>query len=149
VYFHSIGVICCSIENNRPDGRPHRRFFDHNTVVPRALADRTKNGQIMRERLDSVFWREIGVEPAASNVAVRRQSRGRGSMVVSNEPARLALLGFGLEWRTGFPIRHVAASSPSLYARRDRQRHHTGVATPSAGRADDSTTSSPRSPRLL
>ena len=121
----------------RSDGRAHRRLgllrAGDDALRPRVpgAARRRGQGHPRRRRRDGRLQR-----------AVRGQPRERRDRRDRDEPARLALLGAGLEGdrlpdREG---RHAARDR--LHARRDPQRHHAARRRPPSSRR--STTSSSR-----
>ena len=112
-------IIICSIENVDPMGV---HTGDSITVAP-ALTLTDKEYQIMRDASIAVL-REIGVETGGSNVqfAVNPDDGPAGRH--RDEPARVALLGAGLEGDR-LPDRQGRGQARGrLHARRDRQRHH-------------------------
>ena len=104
---------------HRPDGRPYRRF-DHRR--PGADADRQGIPDHAR-RLDRGPARDRGRDRRLER-AVRGQSGRRAHGGDRNEPARLALLGFGLEGDRVSDRQGRGQARGRLHARRDRQRHH-------------------------
>ena len=112
-------IIVCSIENIDPMGV---HTGDSITVAP-ALTLTDKEYQIMRDASLAVL-REIGVETGGSNVQFARQSGRRPHGRDRDEPARVALLGAGLQGHR-LPDRQGRRQARGrLHARRDRQRHH-------------------------
>ena len=104
---------------HRPDGRPHRRF-DHR----RAGADADRQGiPDHARRLDRGSARDRGRDRRFER-AVRGQSGRRAHGGDRNEPARLALVGSGLEGDRVSDRQGRGQARGRLYARRDRQRHH-------------------------
>ena len=131
-------IIVCSIENLDPMGI---HTGDSITVAPaQTLTD--KEYQIMRDA-SIACMREIGVDTGGSNVqfAVNPADRPHGRH--RDEPARLALLGAGLEGDRLPDRQGRGASSPSATRSTSSQRHHRRRRRPASSRR--STTSSPRS----
>ena len=123
-------IIVCSIENIDPMGV---HTGDSITVAP-ALTLTDKEYQIMRDASIAVL-REIGVETGGSNVQFAINPAERAHDRDRDEPARVALLGAGLEG-DGLPDRQGRGEARGrLHARRDRQRHH-GRRDPGLLRAD-------------
>ncbi len=123
-------VVICSIENIDPMGV---HTGDSVTVAPaQTLSDELY--QELRDQALKVI-RAVGVETGGSNVqfgvnpARRRDRRHR------DEPARLALLGAGLEGDRLPDREDRRPARGRLHARRDPQRHHQGDA--GLVRADD------------
>jgi carbamoyl-phosphate synthase large subunit len=118
-------IIVCAIENVDPMGV---HTGDSITVAP-ALTLTDKEYQIMRDASLAVL-REIGVETGGSNVSSRSTpmtAHGRHR----DEPARVALLGAGLQG-DGLPDRQGrGAARGRLHAGRDRN-DITGGATPAS-----------------
>ena len=112
-------IIICSIENLDPMGV---HTGDSITVAP-ALTLTDKEYQIMRDASIAVL-REIGVETGGSNVQFARQSGRRPHGRHRDEPARVALLGAGLEGHRLSDRQGRGQARGRLHARRDRQRHH-------------------------
>ena len=112
-------IIVCSIENIDPMGV---HTGDSITVAP-ALTLTDKEYQIMRDASIAVL-REIGVETGGSNVqfAVNPEERPHGRH--RDEPARVALLGAGLQGDRLSDRQSRGETRRRLHARRDRQRHH-------------------------
>jgi carbamoyl-phosphate synthase large subunit len=119
-------IIICSIENVDPMGV---HTGDSITVAP-ALTLTDKEYQIMRNASIAVL-REIGVETGGSNVqfAVNPARWAPGGH--RDEPARLALLGAGLEGHRLPDRQGRGQARRRLHARRARKRHHRG-ATPAS-----------------
>ena len=78
---------------HRPDGRAYRRFGI--TVAP-ALTLTDKEYQLMRNAAIAVL-REIGVDTGGSRTCSSRSIRRRAARHHRDEPARVALVGAGLE----------------------------------------------------
>ena len=103
----------------RSDGRPHRRF-DHRRAGADAdrqgisdHAQREHRGAARNRRRDRRFERPV-----------RGQSEGRAADRDRDEPARVALVGAGVEG-DGLPDRQGRGQAGGrLHARRDHQRHH-------------------------
>ncbi len=85
-------IIICSIENIDPMGV---HTGDSITVAP-ALTLTDKEYQIMRNASIACL-REIGVETGGSNVQFAVNPEGRPPRRHRNEPARVALVGAGIE----------------------------------------------------
>jgi carbamoyl-phosphate synthase large subunit len=115
-------IIICSIENIDPMGV---HTGDSITVAP-ALTLTDKEYQIMRNASIAVL-REIGIETGGSNVqfAVNPPT---AACRHRNEPARVALLGTGLEGH-GLPIAKVAAKLAIGYTLDELANDITGGAT--------------------
>ena len=103
----------------RPDGRAHRRLGHrraaadaHRPPLPAAARPGDRRDP-RRRRRDGRLQR-----------AVRRQSRDRGDPRDRDEPARLALLGAGLQGDRLPDRQDRRAPGRRLSARGDRQRHH-------------------------
>ena len=131
-------IIICSIENLDPMG-VHTGEFDHD----RAGADAHRQGiPDHARRLDRGAARDRGRDRRIER-AVRGQSGGRTPGHHRDEPARVALLGAGVEGNR-LPDRQGRRQARGrLHARRDRQRHHRRARRrPRSSRP--STTSSPR-----
>ena len=112
-------IIVCSIENVDPMGV---HTGDSITVAP-ALTLTDKEFQIMRDASIAVL-REVGVDTGGSNVqfAVNPERRAHGRD--RDEPARVALVGAGVE---GDRLSHRQGrreAGGGLHARRTAQRHH-------------------------
>ena len=131
-------VIICSIENVDPMGV---HTGDSITVAPaQTLTD--VEYQQMR---DSAFKciRRVGVETGGSNVQFAVDPGDRAAGRHRDEPARVALVGAGVEG-DGVPDRQDRRQARRrVHARRDPERHHEGDA--GVVRAGRSTTSSRRS----
>ena len=85
-------VIICSIENMDPMGV---HTGDSITVAPaQTLTDREY--QLMRDASIAIL-REIGVETGGSNVQFAINPRNGEMVVIEMNPARVALLGAGLQ----------------------------------------------------
>ena len=123
-------VIVCSIENVDPMGV---HTGDSVTVAPQqTLTDRLY--QRLRDQAIAVI-RAVGVETGGSNVQFAVNPAHRGDPRDRDEPARVALLGAGLQG-DGLPDREDRrAPGRRLPPRRDRQRHHRRH--PGVLRADD------------
>ena len=123
-------VIICSIENVDPMGV---HTGDSVTVAPaQTLTDPLY--QELRDQAIKVI-RAVGVETGGSNIQFARQPRDRRDRRDRDEPARLALLGAGLEGDR-LPDREDGGEARRrLRARGDPQRHHPGDA--GLLRADD------------
>ena len=131
-------IIVCSIENVDPMGV---HTGDSITVAP-ALTLTDKEYQRMRDASIAVL-REIGVDTGGSNVQFARQPRRRAHGRHRDEPARVALLGAGLEGHR-LPDRQGRRQARGrLHAGRARQRHHPRRRRPASSRP--STTSWSRS----
>ena len=112
-------VIVCSIENFDAMGV---HTGDSITVAPaQTLTDREY--QAMRDASIAIL-REIGVETGGSQRAVRGQPDERPHGRHRDEPARVALLGAGLEGDRLPDRQDRGQARGGLHARRDRQRHH-------------------------
>ena len=112
-------IIICAIENVDPMGV---HTGDSITVAP-ALTLTDKEYQVMRDASLAVL-REIGVETGGSNVQFAVDPCHWAHDRHRDEPARIALLGAGLE---GHRLSHRQGRGQAgrrLHARRDRQRHH-------------------------
>ena len=112
-------VIVCSIENLDPMGV---HTGDSITVAP-AMTLTDREYQAMRDAACAII-REIGVDAGGCNIqfavepARRRDARDR------DEPARVALVGAGVQG-DGLPDRaHRRQARRGLPARRDPERHH-------------------------
>ena len=104
---------------HRSDGRAHRRF-DHR----RSGADADRQGiPDHARRLDRGLARDRGRDRRLER-AVRGQSGRRAHGGDRNEPARLALVGAGLEGDRVSDRQGRGQARRRLHARRDRQRHH-------------------------
>ena len=123
-------VVICSIENVDPMGV---HTGDSVTVAPaQTLTDRLY--QELRDQALRVI-RAVGVETGGSNIQFARRPGERRDRRDRDEPARLALLGAGLEGDR-LPDREDRRQARGrLRARGDRQRHHRGHA--GLVRADD------------
>ena len=123
-------VIICSIENVDPMGV---HTGDSVTVAPaQTLTDPLY--QELRDQAIRVI-RAVGVETGGSNVQFARQPRDRRDRRDRDEPARLALLGAGLEGDRLPDREDRRQARRRLRARGDPQRHHRGHA--GLVRADD------------
>ena len=112
-------IVICSIENFDPMGV---HTGDSITVAPaQTLTDREY--QAMRDAAIDVI-REIGVETGGSNIqfAVDPADRPHGGH--RDEPARVALLGTGVEGHRISDRQDRRQTGRRLHARRDYQRHH-------------------------
>ena len=123
----------------RPDGRAHRRL-DHRR--PGADADRRRVPADARRRVRlhpprRRRDRRLATCSSRSNPDDRRAGRHR------DEPARVALVGAGLEGDRLPDRQDRRQARRRLHARRDPQRHHARRRRPASSRS--STTSSPRS----
>ena len=112
-------IIVCSIENFDPMGV---HTGDSITVAP-ALTLTDKEYQIMRDAALAVL-REIGVETGGSNVQFGVNPADGRMVVIEMNPARLALLGAGLEGHRLSDRQGRSQARGRLHAGRDRQRHH-------------------------
>ena len=112
-------IIICSIENVDPMGI---HTGDSITVAP-ALTLTDKEYQIMRDASIACL-REIGVDTGGSNVQFARRSRRRPHGRHRDEPARVALLGAGVEGDRLPDRQGRGAAGRRLHARRADQRHH-------------------------
>ena len=112
-------IIICSIENLDPMGM-HTGDFDHR----RAGADAHRQGiPDHARRLDRGAARDRRRDRRLER-AVRGQPGGRPAGRHRDEPARVALLGAGVEGDR-LPDRQGRGQARGrLHARRDRQRHH-------------------------
>ncbi len=122
-------VIICSIENFDPMGV---HTGDSITVAPaQTLTD--KEYQLMRDAAIAII-REIGVETGGCNIQFAVEPARRAHGRHRDEPARLALLGPGVEGH-GLPDRQDRRQARRrLHARRDPQRHHAARRRPSSSR---------------
>ena len=112
-------IIICSIENIDPMG-VHTGDFDHR----RAGADPDRQGiPGHARRLDQGSARDRGRDRRLER-AVRHQSGRRADGGDRDEPARLALVGAGLEGDRLSDRQGRGQARRRLHARRDRQRHH-------------------------
>ena len=112
-------IIVCSIENLDPMGV---HTGDSITVAPaQTLTD--KEYQIMRDASIAVL-REIGVDTGGSNVQFAINPAGRAHDRHRDEPARVALLGAGVEGDRLPDRQDRRQARGRLHARRDCQRHH-------------------------
>jgi hypothetical protein len=112
-------IIICSIENFDPMGV---HTGDSITVAPaQTLTDREY--QVMRDAAIAVI-REIGVETGGSNIqfAVNPHDGTHGRH--RDEPARLAVVGAGVESDRLPDRENRRQARRRLYARRDSERHH-------------------------
>ncbi len=119
-------IIVCSIENIDPMGI---HTGDSITVAP-AMTLTDKEFQIMRDASIAVL-REIGVETGGSNVQFAVNPGRRAADRHRDEPARLALVGAGLEG-DGFPIAKIAAKLAIGYTLDELDNDITGGATPAS-----------------
>ena len=132
-------IIVCSIENFDPMGV---HTGDSITVAPaQTLTD--KEYQRLRDASIAVL-RKIGVDTGGSNVQFGINAAGRPRGRDRDEPARVALLGAGVEGDR-LPDRQGRRQAGGRLhagraAQRDHRRRDAGLV-----RADASTTSSPRS----
>ena len=110
------------------------------TVAP-ALTLTDKEYQIMRNASIACL-REIGVDTGGSNVQFAVDPGDRPHGRDRDEPARLALLGAGLEGDRLPDRQGRGAAGGRLHARRAAERHHRRRRRPRSSRR--STTSSPR-----
>ena len=135
---HDNCVVICSIENIDAMGV---HTGDSITVAP-AMTLSDPEYQQMRDASFAVL-RRIGVETGGSNVQFAVDPVDRPPGRHRDEPARVAVLGAGLQGHRVPDRQDRRAAGHRLLAGRDRQRHHArdqgGV------RAHASTTSSPRS----
>ncbi len=116
---HDNAIIICGIENIDPMGV---HTGDSITVAP-ILTLTDKEYQIMRNASIACL-REIGVETGGSNVQFAVDPEGWAARRHRDEPARVALVGAGVEG-DGLPDRQGrGAARGRLHARRDRERHH-------------------------
>ena len=120
-------VIICSIENFDPMGV---HTGDSITVAP-ALTLTDKEYQMMRDASIAVM-REIGVETGGSNVQFAVDPARRPHGRDRDEPARLALLGAGLEGDRLSHRQDRRASSPSATRSTRLANDITGGATPAS-----------------
>ena len=97
-------VVICSIENIDPMGV---HTGDSITVAP-ALTLTDKEYQRMRDTARRII-RRVGVETGGIEHPVRDQSRRRPDGRHRDEPARLAVVGAGVEGDRAFPIAKIAA----------------------------------------
>ena len=122
-------VVVCSIENLDPMGV---HTGDSITVAPaQTLTD--PEYQVLRDLARKVMT-AVGVETGGSNVQFAVDPAHRTHGHHRNEPARLALVGPGLE---GHRLSHRQDRRPGggrLHPRRDRQRHHRCDAAPPSSR---------------
>ncbi len=130
-------VIICSIENVDPMGV---HTGDSVTVAPaQTLTDPLY--QELRDQAIRVI-RAVGVETGGSNVQFAVNPETRRDRRHRDEPARLALLGAGLEGHRVSDREDRRQAGGRLRARGDRQRHHRRRRRPRSSRR--STTSSRR-----
>ena len=133
-------VIICSIENVDPMGV---HTGDSITVAPaQTLSD--VEYQQMRDAAFACI-RRVGVETGGSNVQFAVEPGDRRAGRHRDEPARVAVVGAGVEGDRLPDRQDRRQAGRRLHARRDPQRHH---ATPTSRRPASSrasTTSSPRS----
>ncbi len=124
-------IIICSIENLDPMGV---HTGDSITVAPaQTLTD--KEYQIMRNASIAVL-REIGVETGGSNVQFAGESEGRPHDRHRDEPARVALVGAGVQGHRLPDRQGRCQAGRGLHAGRTQERHHRGK-TPGFVRALD------------
>ena len=135
-------VIVCSIENIDPMGV---HTGDSVTVAPQqTLTDRLY--QQLRDQAIACI-RAVGVETGGSNVQFAVNPRDRGDPRHRDEPARVALVGAGVEGH-GLPDREDRrAAGGRLRARGDPQRHHAADAGQSSSRRSTTWSSSGRGSR--
>ena len=127
---------------HRPDGRPHRRLGDGRAAadadrppVPEAARPGDRRHP-RRRRRDRRLQRPVRGQPGD-----RRDRRHR------DEPARVALVGAGLEG-DGLPDRQDRrAARRRLHARRDPQRHHAARRPRASSRRSTTSSSSGRASR--
>ena len=131
-------VIICSIENVDPMGV---HTGDSITVAPaQTLSD--VEYQQMRDAAFACI-RRVGVETGGSNVQFAVEPGDRRAGRHRDEPARVAVVGAGVEGDRLPDRQDRRQAGRRLHARRDPQRHHARRRRPASSRA--STTSSPRS----
>ena len=131
-------VIICSIENVDPMGV---HTGDSITVAPaQTLSD--VEYQQMRDAAFACI-RRVGVETGGSNVQFAVEPGDRRAGRDRDEPARVAIVGAGVEGDRLPDRQDRRQVGGRLHARRDQQRHHRRRHRPASSRA--STTSSPRS----
>ncbi len=116
-------VVICSIENIDPMGV---HTGDCITVAP-ALTLTDKEYQRMRDMARRII-RRVGVETGGSNIQFAINPRRRPHRRHRDEPARLALVGAGVEGHR-LPDREDRRQARArLSPRRDSQRHHAAHA---------------------
>ena len=112
-------IIVCSIENLDPMGV---HTGDSITVAPaQTLTD--KEYQIMRDASIAML-REIGVDTGGSNVQFAINPDDGRMVVIEMNPARVALVGAGVEGDRLPDRQDRRQARRRLHARRARQRHH-------------------------
>ena len=123
-------VVICSIENIDAMGV---HTGDSITVAP-ALTLTDKEYQRMRDAARRII-RRVGVETGGSNIQFAVNPADRPDGRHRNEPARVAVVGAGVEGHGVSDRQDRREAGARLPARRDPQRHHA----PDAGvlRADD------------
>ena len=112
-------VIVCSIENIDPMGV---HTGDSITVAP-AMTLTDREYQVMRDAAVAVI-REIGVEAGGCNIQFAINPRRRRDGRDRDEPARLAVVGAGLEGDRIPDRADRREARRRLPARRDPERHH-------------------------
>ena len=123
-------VVICSIENIDPMGV---HTGDSITVAP-ALTLTDKEYQRMRDAARRII-RRVGVETGGSNIQFSRQPGGRPHARHRDEPARVAVVGAGVEGDRLSDCEDCGEARARVSPGRDPQRHHaahTGIL-----RADD------------
>ena len=120
---HDNVVVVCSIENFDPMGV---HTGDSVTVAP-AMTLTDREYQRMRD-LGIAILREVGVDTGGCNIQFAINPEDGRLDRHRDEPARIAVLGAGLQGN-GLPDRQDRREAGDrLHARRDPQRHHQGNA---------------------
>ena len=123
-------VVICSIENIDPMGV---HTGDSITVAPaQTLTD--KEYQRMRDAARRIINR-VGVETGGSNIQFCVNPERRAHARHRDEPARVAVVGAGVESHRVSDRENRREAGPRLSPRRDSQRHH--AAHPGILRAHD------------
>ena len=113
-------VIICSIENLDPMGV---HTGDSITVAPaQTLTDREY--QRLRDMAPRRCIREIGVETGGSNMQFAVNPRDGRHAGDRDEPARVALVGAGLQGDRLSDRQDRGQARRRIHARRDSQRYH-------------------------
>ena len=123
-------VVICSIENIDPMGV---HTGDSITVAP-ALTLTDKEYQRMRDAARRIISR-VGVETGGSNIQFCVNPEGRPHARHRDEPARVAVVGAGVEGDGISDCEDRRQARARLSPRRDSQRHH--AAHSRVVRADD------------
>ena len=135
-------VIICSIENVDPMGV---HTGDSITVSPQQTLTDVEYQQMRDSAIACI--RRVGVETGGSNVQFAVEPVDRTPGHHRDEPARVAVVGAGVEGDRLPDRQDRRQARRRLHPRRDPQRHHGDGNVVDAGllRAGRSTTSSPRS----